>query len=120
MTDNQKNQADALSLTDAALAHVRSELTKRGSGVGIRLSVKEVGCSGLAYVVDFVDAPETDDVTFSITDDVTLCVQQDSFEFLSGTRLDYVRRGLNEGFEFHNPNATGVCGCGESFTTKST
>lgn len=103
-------------LTDAAIEHIQRQLAKRGSGIGIRLGVKTVGCSGLAYVVDFIDAVEEDDIVFDIAEGLRVAVAPKSYEYVKGTRLDYKTSGLNEGFEFKNPNVKETCGCGESFS----
>ncbi|PIE36633.1 MAG: iron-sulfur cluster assembly protein IscA [Gammaproteobacteria bacterium] len=105
----------AISITQAAARHVRRQLDQRGSGLGIRVGVKTSGCSGMAYVLEFVDEAEPEDTVFE-NDGVQLYVDPKSLVYLDGTEMDYVREGVNEGFEFRNPNATGECGCGESFT----
>ena len=102
-------------LTEAAAAHVRKSLDKRGKGEGLRLGVRTSGCSGKAYVLEFVDAIQPDEVVFE-THGVKVIVDPKSLLFLDGTVLDYTREGLNEGFKFENPNVKGECGCGESFT----
>lgn len=104
----------SITMTDSAALHVKRSLEKRGKGVGLRLSVKTSGCSGLAYSLEFADNPLADDVTFE-SHGVQLLVDTHSLPFLDGTELDFVREGLNEGFKFHNPNAKAACGCGESF-----
>jgi len=104
-----------ISLTDTAALHIRNYLADRGRGVGIRLAVKTTGCSGLMYVIEPVDQPETQDVSFE-TQGVTVYIDPKSLVYVDGTEMDYVKKGLNEGFEFKNPNVTGECGCGESFT----
>lgn len=105
----------AISLTEAAAKHVRRSLENRGSGMGIRLGVKTTGCSGLAYVLEFVDEPQAEDHVFN-AGDLSVVVDPKSLVYLDGTELDFVKEGLNEGFSFRNPNADGECGCGESFT----
>ncbi|MEH6550967.1 MAG: iron-sulfur cluster assembly protein IscA [Pseudomonadales bacterium] len=104
----------AISLTEAAAEHVEQQLAQRGSGQGIRVGIKTTGCSGMAYVLEFVDAPETED---SIFEDfgVQVFVDPKSLVYIDGTIMDFIREGLNEGFRFRNPNVTGECGCGESF-----
>ncbi|MEK9748041.1 MAG: iron-sulfur cluster assembly protein IscA [Pseudomonadales bacterium] len=104
-----------ISLTDTAALHIQNYLADRGRGVGIRLAVKTTGCSGLMYVIEPVDQPETQDVSFE-TQGVTVYIDPKSLVYVDGTEMDYVKKGLNEGFEFKNPNVTGECGCGESFT----
>jgi len=104
-----------ISLTETAAAHVRKSLDKRGKGEGLRLGVRTSGCSGKAYVLEFVDTIQPDEVVFE-SHGVKLIVDPKSLLFLDGMVLDYTREGLNEGFKFDNPNVKGECGCGESFT----
>lgn len=105
----------AITMTDAAESRVRTFLQSRGKGLGLRLGVKTTGCSGLAYVLEFVDELEESDEVFEIND-LKVIVDKKSLVYLDGTELDYVKKGLNEGFEFNNPNVADECGCGESFT----
>jgi iron-sulfur cluster assembly protein len=105
----------AISLTEAAAERVKSFLAKRGKGVGLRLGVRTSGCSGMAYVVEFADEVESDDLVFE-DHGVKVIVSPKSLVYLDGTQLDYTREGLNEGFKFSNPNVTASCGCGESFS----
>ena len=105
----------AVSMTKAAAERVQSFLDNRGKGIGLRLAVKTSGCSGLAYVMEFVDVLNDDDQTFDING-ICIIIDQKSLIHLQGTELDFVKEGLNEGFIFNNPNAKGECGCGESFT----
>lgn len=104
-----------ISLTEIAAEHVVSYLEDRGKGVGIRLSIKTTGCSGLMYVIEPVDEPQEEDIRF-VTQGVEVYVDPKSMVYVDGTEMDYVKQGLNEGFEFKNPNVQGECGCGESFT----
>ena len=104
-----------VSLTEKAAARVQQSINKRGSGIGLRLGVRTAGCSGMAYTMEFADQRQPDDVEFT-SRGVLLLVDPKSLPFLSGTELDFVREGLNEGFKFHNPNSKAECGCGESFT----
>jgi iron-sulfur cluster assembly protein len=105
----------AITLTDAAAQRVRTFLDNRGKGIGLRLGVKTTGCSGLAYVLEFVDELQEGDEVFS-EHGVNVIVDAKSLVYLDGTELDFVKKGLNEGFEFKNPNQKDECGCGESFT----
>ena len=114
-TLNTQAKPMGIQLTEAAAAHVRKSLDKRGKGEGLRLGVRTSGCSGKAYVLEFVDAIQPDEVVFE-THGVKVIVDPKSLLFLDGTILDYTREGLNEGFKFANPNVKGECGCGESFT----
>ncbi|ANS84597.1 iron-sulfur cluster assembly protein IscA [Vibrio scophthalmi] len=104
----------AITLTDAAASRVGAFLENRGKGVGLRLGVKTTGCSGMAYVLEFVDELNEEDEVFEHKG-VKVIIDQKSLAYLDGTELDYVKQGLNEGFEFNNPNAKSECGCGESF-----
>lgn len=105
----------AITLTEAAAKHVTKHLEKRGKGVGIRLGVKTTGCSGMAYVLEYVDEVAPEDKVFQ-QHGVSVFVDPKSLVYIDGTELDFVKEGLNEGFDFKNPNTTGECGCGESFT----
>jgi len=105
----------AITLTNAASERMTGFLTNRGSGVGIRLSVQTTGCSGLGYNIEFVDAVNKDDTVFE-DKGIKVIVDAKSLIYLDGTEVDFVKEGLNEGFEFNNPNAKAECGCGESFT----
>jgi iron-sulfur cluster assembly protein len=105
----------AITLSESAAERVKRYLDGRGSGVGVRLGVKTSGCSGMAYVLEFVDELNEDDVVFE-DHGVKVIVDEKSLIYLDGTRLDYGKEGLNEGFLFDNPNVKDECGCGESFT----
>ncbi|NVK23518.1 MAG: iron-sulfur cluster assembly protein IscA [Gammaproteobacteria bacterium] len=105
----------AITLTDSAADRVKNFLASRGKGLGLRLGVKTTGCSGLAYVLEFVDELQEGDEVFN-DNGVNVIVDAKSLVYLDGTHLDYVKNGLNEGFEFKNPNQKDECGCGESFT----
>jgi len=105
----------SISLTPSAADRVRSHLARRGHGLGLRLSIKETGCSGYSYVIDYADTAGPDDLVFE-DQGVKVFVDRESFPALDGTRVDFVRQGLNESFQFQNPNVKAECGCGESFT----
>lgn len=105
----------AITMSDAAAERVRKFMENRGKGIGLRLGVKTTGCSGLAYVLEFVDSLEDGDQVFE-EKGITVIVDGKSMVYLDGTELDFVREGLNEGFTFKNPNVKDECGCGESFT----
>ncbi len=104
-----------ISLTESAANRVRTFLENRGKGIGLRLGVKTSGCSGLAYVLEFVDQLNDDDKVFE-QHGVKVIIDSKSLVYLDGTELDFVKEGLNEGFKFDNPNKKDECGCGESFT----
>lgn len=105
----------SISLTTAAADRVRTFLTRRGHGMGLRLGVKKTGCSGFAYVVNYADDVSSNDVVFE-EQGVKVIVDRDSLGLIDGTEVDFIKQGLNEAFRFRNPNVKGECGCGESFT----
>jgi iron-sulfur cluster assembly protein len=103
-----------ISLTEKASNKVKQTIAKRGKGLGIRIGVKTTGCSGLAYVLEYVDAAREEDIVIDCNG-CSLYVDPKSCPYLQGLTIDFVRNGLNEGFEFSNPNERDRCGCGESF-----
>ena len=105
----------AISLTEPAAARVRAYLGARGKGIGLRVGVKKTGCNGFAYVINYADAVGDGDAVFEERG-VKVVVDQESLELIDGTEVDFVKEGLNEAFRFRNPNVTGECGCGESFS----
>ena len=105
----------AISLSPSAADRVRNQLASRGRGLGLRLGVKASGCSGFSYVVDFADEARADDLVFE-EHGVRVYVDPKSLPMIDGTRVDFVREGLNEAFRFENPQVQAECGCGESFT----
>lgn len=105
----------AISMTQPAADRILRFLENRGKGLGIRLGVKTTGCSGMAYVLEFVDETEEGDAVFEDRG-VKVIIDPKSLVYLNDTQLDYTKEGLNEGFKFNNPNESDRCGCGESFT----
>ena len=105
----------AVTLTNTAAERIRHFLDSRGSGIGLRLGVKTTGCSGMAYVLEFIDQENPEDTIFE-AHDIKIFIDPKSLIYLDGTELDYAKEGLNEGFQFNNPNVADTCGCGESFT----
>lgn len=108
----------AITLTENAAKQIRTQLAKRGKGVGLRVGVKKVGCSGFAYTFDYADAIRDDD-QLAEAFGATVVVAADSASFLEGARLDFVKEGFKQVFRFENPNIDGTCGCGESFSVKA-
>ena len=105
----------AITVTAAAADRVNRFLAGRGKGLGVRLGVRTSGCSGMAYVLEFADDIDKDDVVFEDRG-IKVIIAPKSLVYLDGTELDYAKEGLNEGFKFNNPNVKGQCGCGESFS----
>jgi len=113
--EEPKAMNTAISLTPAAAERVRNQLASRGHGLGLRLGVKTTGCSGFSYVINFAESAEPGDLVYE-SEGVRVYVDRGNLELLAGTRVDFVREGLNEAFRFENPNVKAECGCGESFT----
>jgi len=104
-----------ISLTESAATRVKTFLSTRGHGVGLRLGVRKTGCSGFAYVINYADQADPKDVMFEDRG-VKVFVDPGSLSLLDGTIVDFIKQGLNEAFRFRNPNVKGECGCGESFS----
>jgi iron-sulfur cluster assembly protein len=103
-------------ITELVAEKIKQSLSKRGAGLGIRIGVKTTGCSGLAYVLEYVDvAPVTRDQFVYEDHGVKVWIDGRSMPYVTGLTIDWVKNGLNEGFEFINPNEKDRCGCGESF-----
>ena len=107
----------AITLTEKAAKKIQSQLAKNGSGIGLRLGIKKVGCNGFAYTFDYADEALAGDQVF-VSHDTKLVVDAAALPFIDGSHLDFVREGFNESFKFDNPKAESECGCGESFNLK--
>ena len=108
----------AIELTERAAQQIQKSLAKRGKGLGLRVGVRQVGCSGWAYTFDYADQAGANDALFE-SHDATLVVDSEALPYIDGSTLDYVREGLKESFKFDNPNVKNECGCGESFSVES-
>ena len=108
--------APQVSMTEAAIQHVRKQLAKNSSMAGIRLGVKKSGCSGFKYDIEFVEAAQDGDIAIQAADDVTLFISAEAAPMVKGTEIDFSKEGLNSTIKFNNPNAKDLCGCGESFS----
>ena len=108
------NALQPVTLTATALEQVKKEIKKRGGGIGIRLYLQTAGCSGYMYKLNMIDEIINDDYCFD--NEVKVYIEKKSYFLLKGTEIDFVREGLNQIFKYKNPNETGACGCGESFT----
>tara|TARA_R110001583_G_C5601293_1_gene404539 strand:+ start:930 stop:1256 length:327 start_codon:yes stop_codon:yes gene_type:complete len=104
-----------IKLTKTAVARVHDMVTKRGSGVGLRIGVTKSGCSGYSYALDFAEAVADNDIVIE-QDGVKVVIDQESMPVLDDLVLDFVKEGLNQSFKFNNPNVVSSCGCGESFS----
>ncbi len=107
----------AVTLTENAAKQIRKQLAKRGKGLALRIGLKKVGCSGFAYTFNYADEILAGDQMFE-SYNASVVVDADSLPFLDGSRVDFVREGLNDSFKFENPNVDNTCGCGESFSLK--
>ena len=103
-----------INVTEVAARKIQQNLQRRGSGIGIRIGTRTTGCSGLAYVLEYVDQPTDTDQVFD-QNTFKIVVDPKSLPIVDGITVDYVRQGLNEGFEFINDKERDRCGCGESF-----
>ncbi len=112
---NEKVLSTDITLTDKAAAHVKSFLAKNDASIGLRLATKTTGCSGYQYVVEAAEQTTDQDYVFECKG-VKIFIDKLSLPLLIGTEMDYVRTGLNEEFQFNNPNSQETCGCGESFS----
>jgi iron-sulfur cluster assembly protein len=104
-----------ITVTDIAAGKIKSAIARRGRGEGILVGVKTTGCSGLAYVLEYVDNENIHCMEHHDSNGVRVFTDPKYRPYLRGMTVDYVRNGLNEGFEFRNPNEKDRCGCGESF-----
>ena len=106
---------DMITLTATAAKHMQDALYNRRRGIGMRIGVRTSGCSGFAYVLEFADKLTPGDIEIEERG-ITLIISKKDLVYLQGMEIDYQKKGLNEGFEFRNPNEKARCGCGESFT----
>ena len=116
MATTLRTRPAALHLTAAAETRIADLMARApADAVGVKLSTPRRGCSGLAYSVDYVTAANPMDERID-TPGGTLFVDGGSILYLIGSTMDWVEDDFTAGFVFQNPNATGSCGCGESFT----
>lgn len=107
----------AISVTENAARQIQTQLAKRGQGIGLRVGVKKVGCSGFAYTFDYADEMQPGDQLFE-AHDAKVVIDAGALSFLDGSRLDFVKEGFKQVFKFDNPNVNSTCGCGESFSVR--
>ena len=107
-----------IQVTENAAKQIRTQISKRGRGVGLRVGVKEVGCSGFAYTFDYADEVRPGDSLIE-AHDAKVVVDENSVALLDGSTLDFVKEGLTQSFKFENPNVDATCGCGESFSVRA-
>ena len=115
MTTKAREIPAVLTLTDAAIARIAMLMADAPEGVvGVKLSTPQRGCSGLAYSVDYVSDPDPMDEKI-VTSSGDFYIDSASVLYLIGSTMDWQEGDFTAGFVFDNPNATGSCGCGESF-----
>lgn len=109
-----------ITLTTEAAKHIEAELSKTkqqdDTVIGLRLGVKKSGCSGYAYVLDWAKVNDTKKYHVFVSHGIDIYVEQEIFDLISGTEIDYVQQGISKIMVFKNPHVTAECGCGESFT----
>jgi len=103
-----------IELTELAAKKVRQHLIKRGQGIGIQIGIRTTGCSGLAYKLEYVDTPNTEQLKYE-SNGINIFISPKDLPYIDGMIMDYKRQGLNEGFDFINGKEKDRCGCGESF-----
>lgn len=108
----------AIQLTESAAKQIQAQLSKRGHGIGLRIGVKKVGCSGFAYTYDYADDIQPDDERFEVHG-TTIVVDRANLAFMKGSTVDFVKEGLKQAFKIENPNVEASCGCGESVSFKT-
>ena len=104
----------AITMTESAAQHIRTQVEKSGAGVGLRIGVRKSGCSGFAYTFEIAQEAKATDTVFE-NSGAKILVDAESLPFLEGTELEYAKQGLGYVFKFNNPNVKDQCGCGESF-----
>jgi iron-sulfur cluster assembly protein len=105
-------------LTENAAQQIRKQLDKRGRGLGLRIGVKKVGCSGYAYTYDYADEVGPADERFEAHGTMVV-VDRSNLEFMDGSTVDFVKDGLKQAFRIENPNVEATCGCGESVSFRN-
>ena len=102
-----------VTVTDSAAEHFFDQVNRKGAR-GIRLGLKEAGCTGFKYVIEETDTPENDDVKVDLENGVSIYVDSGHILAFQGLVIDYKVEGLNKSLVLNNPNVKAACGCGES------
>ena len=111
----KKHKPEVLNFTTKALAHFKHMVSMQGKENKVKLGVKKMGCNGYSYFFEFTSRINKSDHKL-LVDDIEFCIPSDSINIIRGSQVDFTIEGLNQGVKFINPNASAVCGCGESFT----
>lgn len=107
----------AFTFTESAAKQIKNQLSKRGSGLALRIGVKQNGCSGYAYTYDYADEVLAEDLVVEGYD-TKVVLNKETLQYIDGSKLDFVSEGLKQIFKIENPKVTAMCGCGESFSIK--
>mgnify|MGYP001323999943 FL=1 len=113
----KQHKPTILNFTSKALAHFKHMVSMQGKENKVKLGVKKMGCNGYAYYFEFTSRANKSDHKISV-DSLDFFIPSDSVEIIKGSQVDFIIEGLNQGVKFINPNASAVCGCGESFTVR--
>ncbi len=113
----KQHKPTILNFTTKALAHFKHMVSMQGKENKVKLGVKKMGCNGYAYYFEFTSRANKSDHKISV-DSLDFFIPSDSVEIIKGSQVDFIIEGLNQGVKFINPNASAVCGCGESFTVR--
>jgi iron-sulfur cluster assembly protein len=116
MAAPMKTRPQVMTVTDAASARIR-ELMSKGEGVGLRVGVKNGGCAGMEYTMEWAQEQKPFDEVVD-SNGAKVLIDAKALMFLLGTEMDYQTSTLKSGFVFNNPNQTSACGCGESVELK--
>ena len=114
----RKHKPELLNFTTKALAHFKHMVSMQGKENKVKLGVKKMGCNGYAYYFEFTSRANKSDHKISV-DSLDFFIPSDSINIVKGSQVDFAIEGLNQGIKFINPNASAVCGCGESFTVRN-
>jgi Fe-S cluster assembly protein SufA/iron-sulfur cluster assembly protein len=106
-----------ITVSPTACEHIRKQVEKTNSRF-LKLGVKESGCNGYMYTLDFLGDHSARDIQVEISDGVNICIHEDDIALVDGTEIDMVTQGLNSALVFKNSKAQSYCGCGESFTLR--
>lgn len=116
MIEQNSPDTKPLYVSNAAAEHLLSYIQQDPDAKGLRLTLKKYGCSGYAYTFESITTIDDNAVPVPLSQDLSIYIDKSAYPFLKGTEIDYVREGLNKKLTYNNPNQTGECGCGESFT----
>jgi len=105
-----------IEITQQAKSKLQEKINQQKESVGIKIGVKKSGCSGYSYVMEYIAEDNLDGLAKHEIDGVEVYIDPKHNVFLEGMTIDFQKKGLNELFEFINPNESARCGCGESFT----